>query len=101
MTQHRPRSHRKDGGHQVTAVGQDAVADRVDAAVQSDQVAGGDALLDVAGAQPERQQLPASHNSVLSLGQRPNDPEFPPDIVGFSGQSARHAAIAPSVPGNP
>jgi hypothetical protein len=65
--------------------GKDAVAERVDATVQSDQVARGKAAIDLVSAESPRQQLPASHDPVLPFGQRPDDPEFSAYSRGFSG----------------
>jgi hypothetical protein len=77
VAQHRQRSHRKDGGHQVAVRGKDAVAERVDAAVQSDQVARGKAAIDLVSAESRRQQLPASHDPCGGSASVPMTPSFP------------------------
>jgi hypothetical protein len=73
VAQHRARSAREHGGHAVPVCAQAPMADGVDAAVDAMPATGPRSMLNRARREPERDELPMRHDSMLPLGKPGND----------------------------
>jgi hypothetical protein len=71
----------------VTVCGQDAMADGEDADVHTMQAAGPQAMLDSAGVEPERSELPMGDDAVLPCRERREG------SIGGDGSIARDRSI--------
>jgi hypothetical protein len=67
-----PGSGCEQGGDAAPAVGEGLVADGVDAVVDADQASRCQAVTDLPGGQPKRQQLLPADNTALTGGQASN-----------------------------
>jgi len=71
MTERGAGSTGEDGREPVALSAELAVAEGVDAGVESDESSGGHSGLDHRGSEAIDRQLPASHHAVLALSQHP------------------------------